>query len=153
MRIPLLPLLLFASPVSAQSLEETERWILDQTRVNPATLTYGIGGGLMRSKVTLGAGASIFGATPVRKAIPLSEVSRIFYVRTERYLSYSLSCRSPCAFLEDEPGTKQAIFLLEFYAQLAAAYVTRMNKALIHLVKLHGGSAVIEEQPLKQEPF
>ena len=153
MKMRLFALLLAAGPASAQSLEDTASWILDQTRVNPPTLSYRIGDGLMRSEVTLGPGAAAMGAAPVRKAIPIGRVSRISFVRTQRYLSYSLACDSPCAFLEDEPDTKQPVVLLEFYAPLDAGYTARMNKALVHLVRLHGGSAVITERPAKVEPF
>ncbi|MDO9437314.1 hypothetical protein [Hydrogenophaga sp.] len=127
---------------SAQSREDTHAWILEQSlAMNPPNLTYRIEGGEFMSEVSLGAGASSLGATPVQKAIPLNQVTRITVTQTDRYLSYGLSCDKPCAYLVDEPSNRQDRFLFELYRKVDAGFPARMNKALLHLVKLHGGRA------------
>lgn len=145
--------MLLAGHAQAQSIEDTTAWILGQTKINPPQLVYAITAGRMTSEVSMGPGAASMGARPVRKAIPISQVTRISYVRTDRYLSYSLSCASPCAFLAEQPAQKQPVFLLEFYSKVEPGFVTRMNKALLHLVSLHGGRAQVEEHQAAPEPF
>lgn len=139
-----LAVLVMAGGVSAQSREDTHAWILEQSRaMNPPNLKHSIEGGELISEVSLGAGASSMGAPPVQKAVPLDRVTRITLTQTDRYLSYAFYCDQPCAYLLDEPSNKQDRFLFELYRKVDAGYVPRMNKALLHLVKLHGGRATV----------
>jgi hypothetical protein len=137
----------------AQTREETEAWILTQAEVNPPLLKYTFEAGEFVSEVSMGAGANSFGATPVRKAIPLAKVTRITYLRTNRFLSYSLMCDEPCSYLLDEPDARQPKFLFEIYQQADASYPPRMNKALLRLISLHGGQATITEEPASKEAY
>lgn len=136
-----------------QTKEETESWILKQAAVNTAGLTYTIEGDEFVSHMSFGPGAEIYGAGAVQKAIPLSRVTHITYVHTEKYLSYSLMCNESCAYLLEEPETKQPKFLFEIYRKLDADFPARMNKALLHLIKLHGGNAKITKQTPAKEAF
>jgi hypothetical protein len=139
--------------VAQQTKEETESWILKQAEVNAAGLTYTIEGDEFVSHMSFGPGAEIYGASAVQKAIPLSRVTHITYVRTEKYLSYSLMCSEACAYTLDEPETKQPKFLFEIYRKLDDGFPARMNKALLHLIKLHGGNAKITKQTPAKEAF
>lgn len=127
---------------AAQSREETHAWILEQSRaMNPPHLSHRIEEGELISELSLGGGASVMGAAPVQKAVPLNRVSRITLTQTDRYLSYAFYCDQPCAYLLDEPSSRQDRFLFELYRKVDPSYPPRMNKALLHLVKLHGGKA------------
>ncbi len=136
--------LFVAAGASAQSREDTHAWILEQSRgMNPPNLQHRIEGGELISSVSLGGGASVMGAPPVEKAVPLDRVTRITLTQTDRYLSYAFYCDQPCAYLLDEPSNKQDRFLFELYRKVDASYPPRMSKALLHLVKLHGGRATV----------
>ena len=151
--LPVAMALLLGAAAAAQSREDTHAWILQQSlAMNPSNLRYSIEGGELISEVSLGPGASSLGAPPVQKAIPLSQVTRITVTQTNRYLSYGLSCDTPCAYLLDEPSNRQDRFLFELYQKVDAGYPARMNKALLHLVKLHGGRATAVTQQAAPKP-
>lgn len=138
---------------NTQTKDETEAWILKQAAVNPPALTYRIEGGEMISELSYSGGASSLGAPPVQKAVPLGKVTRISYLRTEKFLSYSLMCDVPCAYLLDEPEPKQPRFLFEIYQNVDANFPPRMNKALLQLIALHGSKASISEEQAPKEAF
>ena len=136
----------FSISAIAQTKEETEAWIIKQTEVNPYGLKHSIEGDELISHLEL-AGDKII------KAIPIGQVTQISYTHTNEYLSYGMTCNKPCAYLLDEPDEKQPKFLFEIYKKLDASYVPRMNKALLHLVKLHGGQAKIVKLETPKEAF
>jgi hypothetical protein len=146
-------LLLFAVSAIAQTREETEAWILQQGNMNTPLLRYYIERGELVSEASFGPGAGSMGARPVQKAIPIGRITHITYVRTDKYLSYSLMCDTPCSYLLDEPDEKPPKFLFEIYRKLDASFPARMNKALLHLIRLHGGSATIVKQGASKEAF
>lgn len=151
--IYLIAFLLFVDNAVAQTKEETEEWIIKQSEMNSPLLKYRIEGDEMVSEVSFGPGAATMGSMPVQKAISISKITRITYVHTDKYLSYSLMCDSPCAYLLDEPDEKRSKFLFEIYRKLDSSFPPRMNKALLHLVKLHGGKASIAKQEAPKEAF
>lgn len=138
--------LLFSVGVLAQTKEETQAWIIKQTQVNPPVLKYTIEGNEFVVHF-------IQPLETIKKAIPINQVKTIGVTHTNRYLSYSLMCDSPCTYLPDEPETKQSRFLLEIYQKMDPAFVPRMNKALLHLIRLSGGNATIVKQDAPREPF
>lgn len=146
-------LLLCSISAHAQTKAETEAWILKQGEMNTSLLTYRIEGGELVSEVSLGPGAAAMGASTVSKAIPIREITRIAYVHTEKYLSYSLMCDRPCVYLIEEPDEKQPRFLFEIYRKLDASFPPRMNKALLKLVEQHGGKARLIPMSVEKEPF
>lgn len=144
----------WAMGAQAQSLEETRNWIIRQSEMNPPHLRHYFEDGELVSEVSLGPGASSLGAPPVLKAVELKQVTRITYVQTARYLSYSLFCDQPCAYLVDEPNRRSTKFLFELYRQVGDDYPPRMSKALQQLVKLHGGRTVpVTREPAAREAF
>jgi hypothetical protein len=135
----------------AQTKEETEAWIIKQTEVNPYEIKHSIEGDELISHITM---PSVnIGNPPIQKAIPISQVTTIAYTHTNEYLSYTMTCDQPCAYLLDEPDEKRPKFLFEIYKKLDASYVPRMNKALLHLVKLHGGKAKVVKAEVPKEAF
>jgi len=149
-----LMLALFASQAMAQQTkEETESWILKQAAINTPGLSYTIEGDEFVSHMSFGAGAGIYGANDVQKAIPISKVTQIQYIHTDKYLSYILTCNQPCAYLLADPEEKQPKFLFEIYRKVDSEFPARMNKALLHLIKLHGGNAKISKQAPVKEAF
>lgn len=143
----------FSISATAQTKEETESWILKQTEVNPSEIKHSIEGDVLISKVTMVNGIGGLGGEPVEKGIPISQISNIVYTHTNEYLSYTMTCGKPCAYLLDEPEEKRPKFLFEIYKKLDSSYVPRMNKALLHLVKLHGGKAKLAKTESSKEAF
>lgn len=137
----------------AQTKEETESWILKQTEVNPSEIKHSIEGDVLISKVTMVNGIGGLGGEPIEKGIPISQITKIVYTHTNEYLSYTMTCDEPCAYLLDEPDEKRPKFLFEIYTKLDASYVPRMNIALLHLIKLHGGKAEIVKAEAPKEAF
>lgn len=135
----------------AQTKEETEAWIIKQTQVNPYQLKHTIEGDELISHTTIG--SDMITGGPIQKVIPISQVTTIAYTHTNEYLSYTMTCDKPCAYLLDEPEELRPKFLFEIYAKLDANYVPRMNKALLHLIKLHGGKAKVVKAAPQKEAF
>lgn len=146
----LLASFLYSAATIAQTKEETEAWILKQAAKNRFELQHAIEDGLFISRITMPGFPS---DTLIEKAIPISKVTRVYYTHTQEYLSYSLRCDEPCAYLMDEPEIKRDNFLFEIYQPLNSSFPHRMNKALLHLIKIHGGHARVEKQELAKQPF
>jgi hypothetical protein len=145
--------LLFTTAIAAQTKEETTAWIIRQTEVNRAELKHSIVDGVLISHVNLGMNVGgLFGGA-IEKGIPIGQVTGIVYTHTPEYLSYTMTCNKPCAYLLEEPDAMRPKFLFEIYKNLDAAYVERMNKALTHLVKLHGGHATPKKAAASKETF
>jgi hypothetical protein len=144
-------LFLSVGKATGQTLDETEAWIIKQTEVNRAELKHSIDRGILISHLKLGMNVGgLFGGA-IEKGIPIGKVTQIGYTHTPDYLSYTMTCKSPCAFLLEEPDTMRPKFLFEIYKKVDAVYVERMNKALAHLVRLHGGHAtLVKASPVKE---
>ena len=143
----------FSINAIAQTKEETEAWIIKQTELNPQEIKHNIEGDVLISKVTMLNGIGGLGGEPIEKGIPISQVTTIAYTHTNEYLSYTMTCDKPCAYLLDEPDEKRPKFLFEIYKKLDSSYVPRMNKALVQLVKLHGGKAKLAKAEASKEAF
>lgn len=138
----------FSSTAMSQTKSETESWIIKQTERNPFEIKHFIQNGLLISQITMASG---FGFVPIEKAIPISQITNISYTHTNEYLSYTMTCNTDCAFLLDDSNVKRQKFLFEIYYNFDASFVPRMNKALLHLVKLHGGKAtIVKAEPIKE---
>jgi hypothetical protein len=142
----------FSNQICAQTKEETEFWIIKQTQGNPEKLKYATEGDALISRVDLTGGIGGFGSK-VEKAIPIGKLTYTTYTHTPKYLLYSLMCNESCAYLLDEPDSKRPKFLFEIYQNLDPSFPSRMNKALLNLVKSHGGSAKVVKQEVSKEPF
>lgn len=148
-----LMLALLASQLMAQQTKkETESWILKQAEINAPGLSYTIEGDEFVSRMSYGGPAGL-GIDDVQKAISISKITQVQYVHTDKYLSYIFTCNEPCAYLLAEPERKQLNFLFEIYRKVDAEFPARMNNALLHLIKLHGGNAKISKQEQPKEAF
>jgi hypothetical protein len=151
-----------ASPVMAQTREETESWIIKQTEQNlmsarsiGISLTYAIEGDQLIRRIAFPAAS---GGGTAQTSISIKQINRIGYVFTERYLSYSLLCETECidqfsqGMESAEPADKRK-FLFEIFRKLDPGFPPRMHKALLKLVELHGGKAKLFQLPPQREPF
>jgi len=145
-------LLITNHTIAQPSKDETEEWILKQAEVNTPGLSYTIEGEELVSRLSFGGPAGL-GMSDIQKAIPIGKDTQIHYIHTDKYISYILMCSEPCAYLVAEPDEKQPKFLFEIYRKLDANFAERMNKALLHLIKLHGGNATIAKQEEPKEAF
>lgn len=143
----------FSINAIAQTKEETEAWILKQTQANPIEIKHSIEDNVLISKVTMVNGIGGLGGEPIEKGIPIDQITTISYTHTNEYLSYTMTCDQPCAYLLDEPDEKRTKFLFEIYKRVDASYVPRMNNALLNLVKLHGGKAKIIKAQVPKEAY
>lgn len=139
--------------VAGQTVEETATWIIKQTEANPAELRHSMNDGVLMSHVSIAMNIGGLSGGVIEKGIPIGKITGIVYTHTPEYLSYTMTCNSPCAYLLDEPETMRPKFLLEIYKKVDAGYVGRMNKALAHLVKLHGGHATPVKAATPKEAF
>jgi thiamine pyrophosphokinase len=138
--------------VAAQTKEDTVAWLIKQTTQNSSDLTHSVEDGVLESHVTLAGGIGGL-ADPISKGIPLGKVTDIVLTQTEKYVSFTLKCNTPCAYLLQSPELKRDKFLFEIYGNFDSTYSLRLQTALLHLVKLHGGNAKVRNGPLQKEPF
>jgi hypothetical protein len=138
--------------VAAQTKEDTVAWLMKQTTQNPSDLTHSVEDGVLESHVTLAGGIGGL-ADPISRGIPLGKVTDIVLTQTNKYVSFTLKCNTPCAYLLQSPELKQDRFLFEIYGKFDSAYSLRLQNALLHLVKLNGGSAKATNAPKQKETF
>jgi hypothetical protein len=142
----------FTGIAMAQTKEDTIAWLVKQTTQNPSDLKHSVEDGVLESHVTLAGGIGGL-ADPISKGIPLGKVTDIVLTQTNKYVSFTLKCSTPCAYLLQSPEVKRDKFLFEIYGKFDSAYALRLQNALLHLVKLHGGSAKATNAPQQKEPF
>ena len=164
MRILLLFLFLLPFSASSQTREETEKWILSKVDVRSLELglEYSIvDGDLIRvvKPISVLVGDSRFDDVH-ENSIPLGSIKTISYKHTDEYLSFMLKCDDDCVYyvLTNSRGEMKkdeyiGAFLLEIYAKVDTEMVARMQKALLHLVQLHGGSAKLVPLSEPKEAF
>lgn len=155
----LLALSVFSAPTSAQTKEATEAWIIEQSADNIAGLSYEIDGDTLKSVYEYPSLGSAGGGTTER-TVQLRDVKTISMVHTDTALSFKLVCETDCTYVVNndsngkfEAEAKHKGFLFEIYRKLDKSYPPRMQKALLHLVKLHGGDAKIVAPVIKKEAF
>jgi hypothetical protein len=90
-------LVVVTSNSAAQTKEETEAWILKQTEMNPYAIKHSIEGNELISQITMASVTA--GGDKIQKAIPINLVTTIAYTHTSEYLSYTMTCDRPCAYL------------------------------------------------------
>ena len=78
-------LVVVASNSIAQTKEQTEAWIIQQTEMNPYAMKPIIEGHELISRITM-ASVTVGGET-IQKAIPINLVTTIAYTHTSEYLS------------------------------------------------------------------
>ena len=152
----LLILILALLPLSviAQTMDETEQWIIEKVNVSRGLgLSYKINDDVLVSEV------SSMDLVDER-TIPIASITSISYVQTDKYLTFFLTCEDDCAYFvqTDSDGTfkedgKRSKFLLEMYGKIDPEIIPRLQKALLHLIELHGGKAKLVAYQKPKEAF
>jgi hypothetical protein len=154
-------LLALIAPVisHAQSKAETETWLIEQSRENTQGLSYKMEDDQLMLILELPS-LGTHGGGEVHRTVKLAEVKTVSMEHTDRYLSFKLMCETDCVYqvVNDRDGKfeseeKRKSMLFEIYRKLDKSYPPRVQKALLHLIKLNGGNAkmVVSQKP--KEPF
>jgi hypothetical protein len=100
------------------------------------------------------------GADVVNKSIPLASIKRMSFLHTDKFLSFSLMCEDECAHqintdysgkFQSERRSKK--FLFEIYKPFDKSFPPRMQKALVHLIALHGGKVKMVPHDAEKQAF
>jgi hypothetical protein len=143
----------------AQSKAETETWLIEQSRENTQGLSYKMEDDQLMSVLELPS-LGTYGGGEVHRTVNLAAVKTVSMVHTDEYLSFKLMCETDCVYqvVNDRDGKfesedKRKNFLFEIYRKLDKSYPPRVQKALLHLIKLSGGNAKIVAPQKPKEPF
>lgn len=149
-----------ASACLAQSREETIEWLMEKSATSKYSLNikHAIENGdfVMRYEMPY-----ISGGGEIKKSVPLAQIKSIQHEHTETFLTFMFFCETAdCAYMvqTDSDGKfkseeKQERFLFEIYGKVDAALIPRIEKALLHLIKLEGGNAKLAPFVPKKEAF
>jgi hypothetical protein len=148
---------IYTSPLYAQSKEETIQWILDQSEDEEYKLKFEINDGEL---ISIYEKPYILGGE-IKKSIPIASITKISFSHTDKYLTLLLECATnDCVYMVETDSSdkfmqeeKQPRMLFEIYKKTDKALIPRMEKAWLHLVKLHGGKASFGPWPKKKEAF
>lgn len=143
----------------AQSLSETENWILSKTpSFQPLGLKYSFENGNLIGKYEMPLAA---GGKKTKDIIPLKDVISISTFIGDDFISLKLKCETDCTYeeLSTSDGDfiseeMQGHFLFEIYGdgKIDKALAPRLEKAFLKLIELNGGQAKIIKDEVK-EPF
>ncbi len=125
----------------AQTKEETEKWLLAQVPIINHGLQYKFDDGDMVYVLS-----DRFGT--IKRTIPISKIKSVDFLHTDKFLAFTLKCEDECAYsvATDENNkfkwdAKKDRMFFELYAKLDKDMPARVQKALLHLIELHGGKA------------
>lgn len=157
-------LVLIGSNANAQSLQETEDWILKKSELSIYSyqMKYSFTDGKFESRYEP---MSVIGARIiVNRSIPIAEIKTISHVVGDNYISFKLKCDYDCVYHENNDGDGKfesemmdEHFLFEIYGEKGGkpdlALIPRLEKAFLKLVELNGGKAKIVPHVEKKEAF
>lgn len=154
MKMLLLLLALFPFYAVAQTKEETAEWIVSKANENyNHGASYEISGSDLMSKISLG-------DSRFERTIAIGSIKTVSMVHTEEYMTFFLRCDDDCVYFTEteSDGTFKSdsykdVVLIEMYGKVDASLGPRMQKALLHLVELHGGKAAAIAYKPKKEAF
>ncbi len=142
--------LLFHTNSYAQSLSETENWILSKIPFyQPLDLKYSFDNGNLIRKLAMPYSA---GGKKTKDIIPLKDVKTISVLVGDDFISFKLKCDSDCAYEELSTSEGDFIseemfdaFLFEIYfdGKFDKSLAPRIEKALLKAIELNGGKAKI----------
>jgi hypothetical protein len=144
---------------TAQTKEETEKWILTQTDNNTIrSLSYKIENGEWIRK--LEPFTMIGDGKTTKNTIQIKDIKTVSALHTEKFMSFEFTCPEDCTysvttnssdkFVSDEKGNR---FLFEIYGKLDASMLPRMQKAILRLIELNGGKAKMVAYQKPKEAF
>jgi hypothetical protein len=142
----LLSVLLMSFDASAQTIDETEDWIQSTIGTNyDENYEYEISQGEITQRIKPIAFSEV---TRNISRLEAADVTKISHIQADGYLSFYLACDKPdCVYNE---VTRDGKFLSDGHADVLGIHIKgefpksmipRMQKALLHLVSLYGGSA------------
>jgi hypothetical protein len=151
-------LLLFIAllPLSAlgQTKEETAEWIVSKAN---ESYNYGASYDISDGDLTVKLSA---GESHYERTIPIGSIKTVSMVHTEDYMTFVLKCDDDCVYLVEtdlndrfKADSHQGVLMIEMYRKVDPSLGPRMQKALLHLVELHGGKAVVIAFQPKKEAF
>jgi hypothetical protein len=152
MKILLLLIALLPFSVLAQTKEETAEWIVSKANESyNHGARYAIGEGDLTVKMSIG-------DSRYERTIPIASIKTISMVHTDDYMTFVLKCDDDCVYLVEtdlndtfKSDSHKGVLMIEMYRKVEASLGPRMQKALLHLVDLHGGkAAAIPYQPKKE---
>lgn len=148
------------APAFAQSLEETQKWLLAKALDSKfaSTQVFSFGEGTFESETTP---AAVYNKKTYNRSIPLKDVKTISVLQGDGFVSFTLSCDYECAYEEtvdyyDKKFISEKMknyFLFEIYGNPNPTLNPRIEKALLKLVELNGGKAKIVAPEKEKEPF
>ncbi len=149
----------FYSNSFAQTLNETENWILSKIPTyQPLELKYTFDNGNLIRKFAM---PQVTGGKKTKDVIPLKEVKTISTLVGDDFISLSLKCENDCTYEEVSTSDGDFIseeiqgqFLFEIYGdgKIDKTLAPRLEKAFLKLIELNGGKAKIIKDDVK-EPF
>lgn len=149
----------FHSNSFAQTLSETENWILSKIPTyQPLELKYSFDNGNLIRKFAMPYSA---GGKKTKDVIPLKEVKTISTLVGNNFISLQLKCENDCTYEELSTSSDDFIseemqghFLFEIYGdgEIDKSLAPRLEKAFLKLIELNGGKAKIIKDDVK-EPF
>ena len=154
MKLLLLVLALLPLAAVAQTIEETEKWIVSQANEQDnGGIRYSINGGDLESHW------SFYGYVNDR-TIPIASIAEVSYSHTDKSLAFFFKCDDDCAYVSAKgSGEKKStdsysdLFMLEMNGKIDPNMIPRMQKAFLHLIELHGGKAKLVPHQKKEETF
>lgn len=157
MKCAMMLLLLFPAAAVAQTKQETADWITSKTNATfNEGLSYQVDDDSLIVKLR---SPGLYGGSQER-TMPIRSIAQISYLHTDEFLSVRLTCLDKCAHVAgfDDSGKFLSdgysdTFLVEIYGKVDADLPERMQKAILHLVSLHGGQAKIVPHRKLKETF
>lgn len=153
-------LVLIQSSLYSQSKEETQNWILKELS------NHRLSGNIIYSNYFIMEGYiieehfwNVTGKFTIRRSskIPLKNIYQIQLDKSQVGYIFILKCKSDCVANKEFDKNEKAeneylsqVFEIQI-DQGDSTLLNRIPKALLHLIKLHGGNAKLV--PIKKDPF
>jgi hypothetical protein len=154
MKILLLLVALLPFSAFAQTKEETAEWIVSKAN---ESYNYGASYAISEGDLTVKMSAS---DSRFERTIPISSIKTVSMVHTDDYMTFVLKCDDDCVYLVEtdlndkfKSDSYKGVLMIEMYRKVDASLGPRMQKALLHLVELHGGKATVTPYQPKKETF
>lgn len=141
---------------NGQTKAETENWIIEQTAkhklTNPIGYDYDIQGDFLIATLQDNDAVTI-------SKIPIRSISEILTTYNDEHIIFTLKCSKKCSTSiykskksDYTSSDNNDFILLILYYTKDIELIPRISKAIKHLVKLNGGSAIVKSTKSK-EPF
>jgi hypothetical protein len=152
MKMLLLLIVLLPLSAFAQTKEETASWIVSKAN---ESYNHGADYTIFDGDLTVKMKTS---DSRYERTIPIASIKTVSMVHTDTYMTFVLKCDDDCVYFVEtdfndrfKSDNHSDVLMIEMYRKVDASLGPRMQKALLHLVELHGGKArAIPYQPKKE---